>query len=296
VREIDINKDNKEIAEKAFNTASNAPFTVEDARGYTSIFVVTEKTQPVAKVKLAVIEREVVPTKQTRSDILQAASKFCEDAKSVGADKMAAKAQESGYLLIPATYIDQNAPRLGNIKNSRDIIRWAFDNKVNSVSDVEECDNKFVVAGVTRKNKRGYRTLEEVQPSLEAELRRDKKFELMKGTLEGKTIEQLQAENLTTDTVRNLAFGSMSAGSLGNDAAAIFALAPVAEPNKISAPIKGNNGAYTFEVLQKNENPYPFDAKQEIFRMNMQNQYSFQYIIEALKKAADVRDERFKFY
>ena len=283
----------KEIRDAAFKASVNVPFMVE-INGFPQILIVTEKTKPVAKVKLAVIEREVVPSKQTQIKIHQDATHFASEISS--ADQIAAKAQEKGYFAIPATYINHNAPRLGNVRNSREIIRWAFDSKVNSVSDVKEYGNQIVVAGVTRKNKEGYKTLEEVTPMLEAELRRDKKFELMKSDFAGKSIEQLKAENFTTDTIKNVSFGAMSAGSLGNDAP-IRALAPMAEINKISAPVKGNMGAYVFEVFQKNENPMPFDAKQHIAFMNyMQNQNIFQYVFEALKKASNVKDERYRFF
>jgi len=290
---IQLPQFNKEIIDAAFKASLNVPFMVE-INGIPQIFIVTEKTTPVAKVKLAVIEREVAPSRQTQQKIHQDATLFASEVTS--ADKMTEIAQTKGYFAIPATNIDRNAPRLGNIRGSREVIRWAFDSKVNSVSDVREFGNQLVVAGVTRKNKDGFKTLEEVTPMLETELRRDKKFELMRGDFEGKSIEQLKAENLTSDTIRNLTFGAMSAGSLGNDAP-IRALAPLAEINKISAPVRGNIGAYVFEVFQKTESEQPFDAKQQIAFMNyMQNQYLFQYMVEALKKAGDVKDERYKFF
>ena len=282
----------KEVRDAAFKASVNVPFTVE-MNGYQQILCVTEKTSPVAKVKLAVIQREVAPSKQTQAKILQDATQF--GAELTGADKMAEKAQEKGYFLIPANNLTRNAQNLGNVKHSREIIRWAFESNVNSITDVKECGTQLVVAGVTRKNKEGYRAVEDVKPMLETELRRDKKFDILKKEFEGKSIEQLKSENYTTDTVRNLAFGSTSAGSLGNDAA-IFALAPIAEVNKISAPVKGNSGTYVFTVLQKNENPMSFDAKNMITMMNMKNQNMFYYVIEALKKTGDVKDERYKFY
>jgi len=282
----------KEVKDAAFKASVNVPFVLE-VNGFPQIFIVTEKTKPVPKVKLAVVEREVTTSKQTQAKISQEATKFASEATNT--DKMIEKAREYGYILIPQTNVERNAPRLGNIRNSREIIRWAFDNKVNSVSDVKECGTQLVVAGIMRKNKEGYKTIEEVKPMLEAELRRDKKFELMKDDFQGKSIEQLQAENFTTDTVRGLTFGSMSAGSLGSDAP-IRALAPIAEVNKISAPVKGNLGAYVFEVFEKRVSEIPFDAKQEIFRLNMQNQNMFYYMFEAMKKASNVKDERYRFF
>ncbi|MDR0830538.1 MAG: SurA N-terminal domain-containing protein, partial [Prevotellaceae bacterium] len=202
----------KELSEPLFRAAVNTPFVIDDMQGI--IFCITEKTKPVSKVKLAVIECEVTPTSATQIKIFQDAKQFAAACKT--ADLMPAIAAEKGYTLVPATNINHNTPRLGNIKGSRTVIRWAFDNKVNVVSDVQECGTEFIVAGVTKRNNDKYVALADVKPALEAELRRDKKFEQVKAEFNGKTIEQLAAENLTVDTVKNLTFGSYSAGRLGN--------------------------------------------------------------------------------
>ncbi|MDR1545106.1 MAG: SurA N-terminal domain-containing protein [Prevotellaceae bacterium] len=289
-REVSLEK---EIAEPAFKAAVNAPFVYENPQGYTQIFVVTEKTKPVSKVKLAVIETLVVPSKTTQAKIYQDAKQFAAESKT--ADLMPAIAAEKGYTLVPQPNVLRNTQNLGGNKGSREVIRWAFENKINTVSDVKECGNTLIVAGVTKKVKEGYRSFEDAKPSLEAELRKDKKFVNMKSDFSGKTIEQLAAENFSVDTVKSFSFASSFAGSLGNEPA-LAALAPKAEIDAVSAPVKGTNGAYVFKVLTKTDSNREFDAKQEAQMLKSQNQNIFYYLVEALKKTYKVKDERFKFF
>ena len=66
---------------------------------------------------------------------------------------------------------------------------------------------------------------------------------------------------------------------------------------KISEPIKGNQGVYLIEVTQKNQ-PQPIqDIANDQLRMknNLQSRFG-QGLLEEMKRGADVKDERYKFY
>lgn len=282
-----------ELLRKVSAAAINEPFVMSQGSA-ASIFVVTERTKPVKMVKLAVIERNVATSNGTQAKIFQEAKQFAGLLGGNGSD-FDKKAKEKNYQVIPANTIDRNFPRLLNIPETRQVIRWAFDSKVGATSDVFECGDNLVVATVKRMNKEGYKTLDEVKPQLLSELRKDKKFDMMKGLFAGKTIDGLRDEGLSVDTVKGLTFASNSAGSLGFDAAMI-ANAPFAEVNKLSAPMKGNIGAFVFQVLSKTENPEPFDPKQMKYVIGQQNSGLFYYVLEALKKAYKVKDERYNLF
>ena len=282
-----------ELLRKVSAAAINEPFVMSQGSA-ASIFVVTERTKPVKMVKLAVIERNVATSNGTQAKIFQEAKQFAGLLGGNGSD-FDKKAKEKNYQVIPANTIDRNFPRLLNIPETRQVIRWAFDSKVGATSDVFECGDNLVVATVKRMNKEGYKTLDEVKPQLLSELRKDKKFDMMKGLFAGKTIDGLRDEGLSVDTVKGLTFASNSAGSLGFDAAMI-ANAPFAEVNKLSAPMKGNIGAFVFQVLSKTENPEPFDLKQMKYVIGQQNSGLFYYVLEALKKAYKVKDERYNLF
>ena len=282
-----------ELLRKVSAAAINEPFVMSQGSA-ASIFVVTERTKPVKMVKLAVIERNVATSNGTQAKIFQEAKQFAGLLGGNGSD-FDKKAKEKNYQVIPANTIDRNFPRLLNIPETRQVIRWAFDSKVGATSDVFECGDNLVVATVKRMNKEGYKTLDEVKPQLLSELRKDKKFDMMKGLFAGKTIDGLRDEGLSVDTVKGLTFASNSAGSLGFDAARI-ANAPFAEVNKLSAPMKCNIGAFVFQVLSKTENPEPFDLKQMKYVIGQQNSGLFYYVLEALKKAYKVKDERYNLF
>lgn len=289
MREVFLTED---IASKAMNNKLNEPFMISQD-GVISIFVATERTKPIKKVKLAVIQRDVVPSNATQSQIFQEAKEFASSAKNN--DDFARIAAEKGYQVIPTGAIERNTPRLLNISGTRPVVMWAFENDKLATSDVYDCDGNHIIAAVTRINKDEYKTLDEVKPQLMAELRRDKKYEQMKSVFEGKSIAQLQTEGFSVDSIKGLTFASRTAGSLGNDPAMI-ANAPFAEIGKTSAPLKGTIGTFVFELLTKDENPAPFDAAQTRMMMNMQNNNIFYYAIEALKKAYQVKDERYNFF
>ena len=282
----------QEIAKKAFVSPVGEPFMISN-NNVTSIFVVTERTSPVKKVKLAVVQRQVVPSNGTQSKIFQDAKTF---AGSVSNSSTFRKvADEKRYQVVPATGLDRNAPRVLGIADSRAVIRWAFESKKDATSDVFECNDNLIVAVVDNINTDKYRTLDEVKPQLLAELRRDKKFDILKGQLEGKTIAQLQADGMSVDSIKGLNFASRSAGSLGYEPAMI-ANAPFAEVGKTSAPKKGNMGAFVFEVISKAENSTPFDPNQTKMMLYRQNGNVFYYAMEALKKRYKVKDQRYNFF
>ncbi|MDR3327808.1 MAG: SurA N-terminal domain-containing protein [Prevotellaceae bacterium] len=294
IRELDLPVT---ISSKAFYAPLYVPFVIPNVNNLNmvNIFMVTERTRPVTKVRLAVIEQQVNPSSTTETKIFQQAKQFASESKTV--DDMKANAAKNQYNLIPMNNLNYNTARLGNIKNSRQVILWAINKstKLNTVSDVKECDNNLIVATVTRRNTTGYAEFDEKKTTLLAELTKDKKFELLKKEFEGKDIATLKAENFTVDTVKNLSFNSYSTGSLGNDYK-LIGLAPSAEINRVSAPIEGNIGAYVFQVLEKIELPMPYDEQQEKTALASQNRSVVYTVFEALKKAGKVRDERYKFF
>ncbi|MDR1591956.1 MAG: SurA N-terminal domain-containing protein [Prevotellaceae bacterium] len=286
----------KEIAETVFNAAVGAPVTVASGN-VVQIFEVTERSAFVPKVKLALISRKVHASNRTQTQFYQNAKLFASSATAKDAE-WTALAGEMGYAVIPANNVNYNTPRLNNLKNSRQIIRWAIDNAVDAVSDVFECDNQLVVATITAKNESEYKTTDEVHAQLAAELRKEKKGELLLTELSDKTIETLvAAERITSDTITNLTFNTLYAGSLGNEPV-ICGVAPLYDVDVTSTPVKGNAGVYLFKVLAKEELPLTFNVKEEIGKLNNERNQGIvgYYAIEALKKAGKVKDQRYKFF
>ncbi len=93
-----------------------------------------------------------------------------------------------------------------------------------------------------------------------------------------------------------MTFNTPYAGSIGNEPV-LFALAPMAKVNELSAPQKGNVGVFVFTVVNKTESPAAFDAKAKKLLLTERAKNTVPYSsIEALKKAANIEDQRYLFF
>ena len=70
----------------------------------------------------------------------------------------------------------------------------------------------------------------------------------------------------------------------------------MADKDQLSNPIKGAMGVFVFDVMNKTISQQPFDKNAEIAELN-KNHYMLPYLdMEVLKKAANIKDERYKYF
>jgi len=288
----------KEITAAAFNKSKNEVFTIKNAQGV-QIMQVEDKTAPRRKVKLAILERKVVPSSKTYSKIYNDAKQFAVDLQ---ADNFATRAKEKGYIVHPASEILQSVDKIADIPQSRQIIRWVFKSSKNDVSDVFDCGSKFVVAMTTEVNKKGYRSVEKVTDQLKAEIIKDKKAEMMIKNLSAELAKSPSLEGLATflkdsvKTAKTVNFATYQFGAAGFEPS-VIGKASIAGLGKVSAPIKGNAGVYVIRTANKQENPQPFNVKMEKMQLNSRMSYSLPYmIIQDMKDNADIVDNRLNFF
>lgn len=288
----------KEITTTAFAKSVNEVYTIKNEQG-TQILQVMEKTVPHRKVKLAILERKVVPSSKSYSKIYNDAKQF---AVELTADKFDKKAREKGYVVHPASELLQSADKIADIRQSRQILRWAFKGEIGDVSDVFDCGTTFVVALIKEVNEKGYRSLEKVSDQLKAEIVKDKKADLMIKNLSAQLAKTPALEALAAsigDSVRTanaVNFATYQFGTAGMELAVIGKVS-VAPLNKVSAPIKGNAGVYVIRTFNKQQNPQPFNAKMEVMQLNGRLSYSLPYMImQDLKDKAEIVDNRINFF
>lgn len=292
VKESDLEK---EMVGKVF--AAKANEIVQHKANYgggIQIFQIMERPAATPKVKLAILARKVVPSSATQARIFQQAKQFAFD--NTHPDSLEASALRAGLSCRPQANLNINETAIANLKNARQIVRWAFKAELNEVSDIFECDDKIVIAGVTKVKEKGYRPLDEIRGVLALEIRNNKKFELAKKELEGKTVAELATNpEFTVDTLRDINFSTPYAGALGREPE-LFALASIADQNVVSAPVKGFSGIFIFDVLGKKTGETQFDVAAEKAELN-RNAYMISYMgMDALKKAANIDDMRYKYF
>lgn len=288
----------KELTAQAFSKSTNEVFTVKNDQGV-QIMQVMDKTPARRKVKLAILERKVVPSSKSYSKIYNDAKQFAVDLKADNFDK---KAKEKGYIVRPANEILHSTEKIADINQSKQIIRWAFKSAKNDVSDVFDCGTKFVVVMTTELNKKGYRSVEKVTDQLKAELIKDKKAELMIKNLTAELGKVGSLEGLagflkdSVKTAPSVNFAAYQFGMAGFEPT-VIGKATMATVGKVSAPIKGNAGVYVVRTSNKQVNPQPFNVQMEKMQLNGRMSYSLPYmILQDLKDKANIEDNRLNFF
>lgn len=288
----------KEMTDKAFASAPNQVFTIKNAQGV-QIMQVMEKTPARPKVKLAILERKLVPSSRSYGRIYNDAKQFAAELKS---SEFASRANEKGLPVRTASELFESTERIADIPQSRQVIRWAFENDKDEVSDVFDCNNQFVIATVTEVNAKGYRSLEKVSDQIKAELVREKKADIMIKNIaeqmkKAPSIEAL-AQALSTDVkvANGVNFANNQFGVAGFEPALIGKVS-VLPVNKLSAPVKGNAGVYVLLPVNPQVSQNPFNAKAQIMQMNMNYAYSLPYmILQDIRDNADIEDNRLRFF
>ena len=288
---------NEDFKNTVFSTAVNGYAIVKSAYG-THIVKVTDKTANVDKYKVADIDMTVSPSTKTYGNIYNELNQFISKNRDV--DKLDDAAKEAGYNLLSNVTVTTNDQVLGTIRNSRPVIRWAFQNGKGSISEIFECDNKFVIAAVQGTLPEGYRSLESVTPMLRSELVAQKKGEQISQALAAKNLTSVdayaQAMGASVDSVKFVSFSTRRIAGIGVEPK-LNAMVSLAQKGQVSAPVAGNNGVYVFDVYAQNKESKTYDEAAEMKALDASNMYRFSIqAIQSLVNKADVEDNRIRFY
>jgi peptidyl-prolyl cis-trans isomerase D len=273
---------------------------VETQFGY-HIIKVTDKSD-----KKYIVEKVVNPLEvsATTKDLLQSSAQdFSFIAKKNGFESEAKlikyNVQESGPFAKDAASI----PGLGQNQN---IVNFAFDNGLNTVSDPFRLSQGFVVVMVSDVINEGVKSFDEVKNTLKPQVIREKQYEKAKKLVEdikNKVNGDLsKATSINPKVTYNQAKDFSPAGvvpGLGKDWGFIES-ALKADVNKVTNPVHGYRGYYLIKVTQRT----PFDSSAYEIQRNTirdkivrqkQSTVLNQWIAE-LKKQATIVDNRSQFF
>ena len=261
-------------------------------------FQVLDKTAPVAKKKVAVLEKTSIASKETVNGFYSKANTFA--TKTAGKYENFKKAlEEEGVYAHPVNKMLEGANRLGAIDNTREVTRWAFDAKKGDASNIITVDNNyFIIAALKEIHNEGYTPVDQVAAAISnilyAEKIGEKKAAEVAEKINGLEDMQAIADALgtTVSTKDGVAFSSLT--SQGLDPKFIGA-ASVAEEGKICGPLAGNIGVYVYKVTGRETGAFftEDDAKARDAQMT---QYSTQMLVPVMMDDAEVKDNRARFY
>ena len=258
-------------------------------------FQVVDKTRPVAKKQVAILEKEITPSEETIEKYRAMANDFRSKVNS--ADNFAQVARESGLYSQSVPNMLESADRLGSLSNTKEVTRWSFKAEKGQVSDVIDVDAiNFVVAAVKGVHNEGYTPLEEcssrINGILYGEKLAQKRLAEVSNQING--VESLKAIatmfNTSVMTKDDVTF-DFSDYSLEPK---VVGAASVAEVGKI-IPVAGEAAIYVFKVTDRQA--ADIYSEQEILDRNAQQAtYSTNYVLPEMMQAADVKDYRARFF
>ena len=283
--------------ESVITAEANKPYVQKTQYG-THIVEVTRKTAPIAKKQVAIYQKEAIAGKETINSFYGRANSFATAA--AGKYENYRKAVDTlGVYSHPLNGMLESSSSLGAIQNTKEVTRWAFDNKAGSVSNIITIDNNyFIIATVKGVHKEGYADVREVATQIRSRLYSEKLGQKtaaeIKEKITGLNDLQAIAEKLGTTVSRQsgVAFSSMGAQAL--DPAFLGALS-VAPEGKISGPVTGAIGVYVFQVNGRDTGS--FYTEDDAKTRDMQAaQYMTQMLIPVMMDDADVKDNRARFF
>ena len=287
----------KEFNDACFGAKKGDKLVVKTQFGY-HVIEIQNQTTPLQKVKVAIIAREISASNKTVDAIYGNASRFGSNNRTLEAFR--SNAEKEGITLRTAN-VKRDDRRLANFESPRQIIRWAYKAGRGEISEIFELDNQFVIAMVSAIHKKGVASFEEVKNDIARRVLVEKKAEYLVSKLNeasaGASALQTVADKLGEQVkeAKNASYSSYSVPSVGVEPNVQAAMVTT-EEQKISSPIKGNNGVFLIQVKQV-EKPESVDLARERELLQRTNMSKAGYqVLSAIQSAADIEDNRSNFY
>lgn len=279
----------------AFDNPVGAKGVVKTDFGYHYIEILGQKNRAPA-YKIAYLAKPIISSNETMNEANTAAASFASSAK--GSKEFNDNAAKLAKPILSATEIKQNDFTVGTMANTRSLVRWIYENKEGAVSDPTEVGDQIIVAMVTSVNKAGLMGANEARPLVEGLIRNDKKAKIIIETkMKGSSLEEI-AKSSGSSILRadSLSFGSGFINGVGNEPKIVGAAFNKAVQGKVADLIAGSSGVFAVKgetIAAKPSDALPETVKQALIQNRKMAIYRS---IEALRKAATVKDYRFSFY
>ena len=279
--------------------AVNDVKNLEFSQGNIILQVINRKAM-VEKYDVAVIKHTIDFSKSTYSDAYNKFSQYVSENKTLAdLEKNAAK---FGFNVQERKDLFNSEHTVAGLRATREAMKWIFDAKEGEVSPLYECGNNddLLVVALTGIHPVGYRSMETMKDVLRQEVLRDKKFEQIKAKLAGVAdIAAAKAKGARIDSVNQVTFTApVFVQATGASEPALSGAVAVSKQGAFSkAVVKGNGGAYLFQVVKKSERQgAKFDEKMVEQQLQQQAMQAAGRFLQELYQKANVVDNRYLFF
>jgi peptidyl-prolyl cis-trans isomerase D len=292
----------KEFAEVAFygQTGDNKVVKVENQayNGYHYIEVLQQKKiEPAYKV--AYLSKPIDASQETINNANNLASQFA--ANSRNKKQFNDNATKQHLQVLSAADIKENDYTIAGLADNRQFVRWVYENGTGDVSEPYEMVDRYIVAVITGASDKGIMSVAQARATAEPLIINEKKAQQIIRTKfkGGNTIEAVaQSAGQTVMRADSVSFAQPFIQNVGNEPKITGVAFNKSLQGKVSEPIAGNTGVFVIKgeriSAAANTNMKAEDLRKQLEMQ--QKQMGGYRSMEALKKAANIKDNRFDFY
>ncbi len=247
--------------------------------------------------KVAYLSRNISASQETQNTASGLANQFAGESRTPKSFEENATAKKYNKLI--AGEIKPTDNMIAGLGSSRSLVRWIYDASKGDISEPYDLGDKWVVAMVTEINKEGNMSAAKARPQVEFIVRNKKKAEqIIKKIGTVNTLEATASAMAThVQNADSISFSSPVIPNVGQEAKVIGATFNKEWKGKVTPPIAGNGGVFIIKSGNISAKPnVNGNIEQQRISMLMQMKSMSGYrSLDALKKAADVKDNRAKF-
>ncbi len=286
-----------------FTNGPGAKGVVKTDFGYHYMEIMSQKGSATG-YKVAYISEPITTSDETERKASNDASQFAGGSRDEKAfnENFEKSWKPKGYVKGFGPNILPTAFDVMGVGASRSFVKKIYDAKLGQVIEPEKVGSDYVVAVVTEINKEGTSSVAKARAFVEPVLRNHKKAELMKKQLG--TISTLEAAastwGKTIETADSVRLSGGISPVIGNESKVVGAAFNPANRGKVvPEAIEGAQGVYVVRVdnvsaTSLSDANVAEQRKARYQELKQQAQYS--QPIEALRQAANVKDNRSKFF
>ena len=289
---------NKKIFEYADKSKIGSIGIIETEFGFHILKIVDKQDI----LLFANISKKIIPSEKTSNQVFREASQFEMDLSKNDDFNLIAKSKNYNVRnVINLDILDENIPGL---PNQRSIVQWAFneDTKVGMIKKFNLSYGGYAIVQLINSDDNGLISSTKVRDEVREKLMKAKKSDLIINSNKNEnSLEDLAAKNRLeineASSLKQVNEIIVGAGREPYILGSAFSL----KKGKVSDLIKGEDGVYKIELVEKriiervNEDQIAYqNIKQKLF-IDEQNALG-KSILDALKKSAEITDNRALFY
>jgi len=276
-------------------TSSKSDLSVVTSQFGVHLIEVTKTSRAVRKVKIAFIDRNVEPSTETYNTYYSEAAQFAGKILNEG---IAFDSLVAGQNLVKRSDSKVTADKhsIVGLPNSREMVRWMNAADEETVSEVFQFENSYVVAYLTKEHIKGNIPLEDIKEQISALVVKDKKADYITAAITGADLAAIATNNgQTVVNAQRANLANLSLQGIGYEPELVGSIFGTAV-GSVSSPIAGDNAVYVVEVTAKDEAKTSGDftkQKQEIKKGVAA--YANGAAYKVLNTEADIKDNRSDF-